>query len=499
MTSSVGSSLFPNFMPTALPPQPPQNGPTLPPPSGADKALDILQRTGFEFSTDPNSPTQTQWIDAARVSANPATRAQYQAFVLLAGGRTDNAAIGQAMDNYHAIKTAETASDIAGAVKNYAGQLATALDMWDPINIAANAAQPAMAQMGREAGLERTAWGAHLQKILDTPGTIASFRSGFRDGILGGASAALEGMASIAKVVADHSPIGLVGDAIRKVTGPLPGALDTLPSLQRGLQTDKKILDVGQKIGTYLAHKSPAEVRADAVNFISRNWEGLKASHAAAAKQGPMAEARWWGQAMGRATFEAAMTFIPVTKAGTAAKIGDVAADGLRLADKGVDGARAARNIENEVRATDQVSNTAITISRYIKYYGDGPLFRGDKRPPSEIFRTGFEPKGGTDNLRDYVEGWEDSIFVSTSKAQDVASSPLFSGGPGGYVYEIDATMLKGKGIDVNKSLGKHIMENELEVAFPGGVPREAITGAREVLPNGSLGDLVNNPFYEAK
>ena len=53
----------------------------------------------------------------------------------------------------------------------------------------------------------------------------------------------------------------------------------------------------------------------------------------------------------------------------------------------------------------------------YARYDGDGPVYRGDRRSPEEIFgdgKDGFEPKGGTDDLNKYVSDHVDSNYVST-------------------------------------------------------------------------------------
>jgi hypothetical protein len=57
---------------------------------------------------------------------------------------------------------------------------------------------------------------------------------------------------------------------------------------------------------SYIANNSPEQVGADIRAVISAQWSKLEASHAAAAAQGPEAEARWWGQTVGRIGFEVA-------------------------------------------------------------------------------------------------------------------------------------------------------------------------------------------------
>jgi len=134
-----------------------------------------------------------------------------------------------------------------------------------------------------------------------------------------------------------------------------------------------------------------------------------------------------------------------------------------------------------------------ISGKKYKTYSGEGSVYRGDRRNPKEIFEDGFQPKGGTDDLKKYVGDHVDSNFVSTSKSQNLVKGDYYTDGKG-YVYEIDSKNLTG--IDVNKSIGKHELSFENEVAFHGGIPKEAIINARQVLPSGNLGPRINNPHY---
>ena len=134
----------------------------------------------------------------------------------------------------------------------------------------------------------------------------------------------------------------------------------------------------------------------------------------------------------------------------------------------------------------------------YKRYDGDGPLYRGDSRPPEKIFDEGFESwavsdniKNPPDDLAEYVAKNTKGPYVSTSKDVNVASG-TFSDGK--YVYKIDP---RGQTtIDVNKSLGPHSLQHEMEVAFLDKIPSSAIKGAHPVLPDGTLGELIKNPKY---
>jgi hypothetical protein len=264
-----------------------------------------------------------------------------------------------------------------------------------------------------------------------------------------------------------------------------------IPSYSRAVATTNKAISTLGAVKDYIATRTPEQVGADIKGFVEKNWNSLQASHAEAAAKGPEAEARWWGQVTGRAVFEVASVFVPVTKVAQFAKL-DKAADLAKTTEVAVDVAKGTDKTA-DVKRTDSVG---VVISKYVRYFGDGPLFRGDTRAPAEIFRDGFSPKGGTDDLADYVAKHVDSNFVGTSTSIDIAKRDYYTGGPGGWVYDIDSSLVKGRGIDVNKSLGKHDMDFESEIAFPGGLPKEAIRSARQVMPDGSLGREVRNPNY---
>lgn len=76
-----------------------------------------------------------------------------------------------------------------------------------------------------------------------------------------------------------------------------------------------KLQAAGSAIGQYLAGvaHNPAKVGDDIKGWIGANWNSLKADHAKAAAPGPDAEAKWWGQVAGRATFEIAAVVVPAT------------------------------------------------------------------------------------------------------------------------------------------------------------------------------------------
>lgn len=134
--------------------------------------------------------------------------------------------------------------------------------------------------------------------------------------------------------------------------------------------------------------------------------------------------------------------------------------------------------------------------------YGLTCLYRADTRGPDEIFRDGFQPKGDDPDLHRYVcDGDTDSVFVSGSRTEQGALEAMESTQevlPGDYVYEMDVP--DSDAIDVNdwieSSGGSNPFHHEEEFAIPGGVEGDQIVGAREVLEDGSLGDLIPNPNF---
>jgi RHS repeat-associated protein len=123
---------------------------------------------------------------------------------------------------------------------------------------------------------------------------------------------------------------------------------------------------------------------------------------------------------------------------------------------------------------------------------GRAGLFRGDTRAPDVIFNDGFKPRGTSTDLYKHAKDNMNppSAYVPTSIS--IESAKGFSGGR--YVYLIDKRV---KGVDVNKTLGSRSpYPGELEMAVPNGIPSQNIIGAQQVLPNGSLGPLIQNPNY---
>jgi RHS repeat-associated protein len=140
---------------------------------------------------------------------------------------------------------------------------------------------------------------------------------------------------------------------------------------------------------------------------------------------------------------------------------------------------------------TGQHEMLNLTVNQLHTYYviaGDTPVlvhntdplhceltFRADNRSPDEIYDKGFEPHGNDMDLLRHAEGNPDSGYVATSYSREAAEDFAPN------VY----TIRTQSGVDVNENLGPlSPYPHEAEVAVPGGVPSECITGC--ILPDGT-------------
>ncbi|MET9618549.1 scabin-related ADP-ribosyltransferase, partial [Kitasatospora indigofera] len=129
----------------------------------------------------------------------------------------------------------------------------------------------------------------------------------------------------------------------------------------------------------------------------------------------------------------------------------------------------------SESEGDDHAGNSQ-TYQHYIVRDDDDLLYRNDSRHPDEIFEAGFQARIPESNvtLMDHVwTGPNHSQWVSTSRRDDLWRF-------GGYHYEIDAP---GQGVDVEMTYGDdypHLVREEEEVAFEGGIDRSFIIGADE-------------------
>ncbi|MCX5215460.1 hypothetical protein OG689_40520 [Kitasatospora sp. NBC_00240] len=130
---------------------------------------------------------------------------------------------------------------------------------------------------------------------------------------------------------------------------------------------------------------------------------------------------------------------------------------------------------ESESEGDDHTGYSQM-YQHYVVRDDDDLLYRNDTRNPDEIFETGFQPRIPDSNvtLMDHIwTGPNRSQWVSTSRRDDLWRF-------GGYHYEIDAP---GQGVDVEMTYGDdypHIVREEEEVAFEGGIDRSFIIGADE-------------------
>ncbi len=224
-------------------------------------------------------------------------------------------------------------------------EIARGIDFLNPAGLLTDLVQPQIAQIARSAGLGNSEWGARLQAVLDTPGGMAAFRQGFNQGVLKGAEDFVVGIASLAgravQYGADTTPLlGSGGDALRGLTGQLPGWLDAIvPSAKRGKESDAAIQQLGASLAGYVSSRAgnPAMIGDDIKGAIDKILTSVKDDHAKAAAKGPAEEARWWGNLIGRVTFEVASTVVPVGKVGNAGKLADAATDLARNVDRALD------------------------------------------------------------------------------------------------------------------------------------------------------------------
>lgn len=260
---------------------------------------------------------------------------------------------------------------------------------------------PQLGKLTKAAGLGKTEWGASLQKVLDTPGSAKAFREGINEGIINGGKDMVVGIATLAGTAAQYGAdktLGGAGDALRGITGKMPGFLEAIvPSAKRGDASDAALGRLGSNIGNYVSSRSqnPNLLTSDVKNAINSAWGSLKADHAKAAAQGPKEEARWWGEVVGRVTFEVAATVVPV--AGVAGKV-DKAADVARVTTKVDDIARAAKTPKSQPLLNPAAPPNVPLLRPAIRKVGDlvgGPLEHA-RQVPSGNFNLSKGPPNGT-------------------------------------------------------------------------------------------------------
>lgn len=240
------------------------------------------------------------------------------------------------------------------------------------------------AAMDTRIAAAQPAWRQAFDAALAAPGAYAAFQRGVATGVVDGAKSLIGGTVELVgktlQFGADVGLAGWAGDKLRGLTGQLPGAVDAVvPSNARGAQTAAGLREMGTKVGDYVVSRAqdPAKLATDAQQFITDNWNSLKADHAAAAARGPAAEAEWWGKVTGRAAFEIGITVVPV--AGQAGKLatGARAAEGTVAATRVAETAGTIRNVNkiggsmNCVNCT--IATDAMLAGRPASALGGGP------------------------------------------------------------------------------------------------------------------------------
>lgn len=161
------------------------------------------------------------------------------------------------------------------------------------------------------------------------------------------------------------------------------------------------------------------------------------------------------------------------------------------------------------VNAVDEAADGAVRgltqtrTSASLSSSSDRFTYRGDTRPPNEIFQIGLQPwnPNGTLTLHEHVYGFNeitgesasiyDSQWVSTSYHASSAKSFANKNFEGGYVYVVRPR----NGVDVNTALGGNSPEDEFVVL--GGIQVEDILGAKQVnLDDRFTGSFISNPRF---
>ncbi len=258
-------------------------------------------------------------------------------------------------------KAAAQTNSIMPQVQRFAPKTTAQLkELTSPTGGLTQTGRAGVAALANDPTLSDTKWGASFAASMQNVRTNVAFAAGFGEGVFNGCKDMVVGLATIAGKTAQYvtdATLGLVVDPIRSL---LPSgaqewmrASEAIPSAERSAATTQKMIDTVGKAASYIYDNTPEKVGADIKGFITKNWDKLEASHAAAAKQGPEAEAHWWGQVAGRATFEVAAFAVPVTKVAQLAKL-EKAADVAKGVDAVSDAGRLAAKaplIEDALKA----------------------------------------------------------------------------------------------------------------------------------------------------
>ncbi|RDA94189.1 hypothetical protein CP533_6573 [Ophiocordyceps camponoti-saundersi (nom. inval.)] len=131
-----------------------------------------------------------------------------------------------------------------------------------------------------------------------------------------------------------------------------------------------------------------------------------------------------------------------------------------------------------------------------------GILYRGDSRPPKDIFETGFEPQGDDMDLRRHLSFSGNSGYVSVSRSRHAAARYSFdrSGNKKevGYLYRIAPHNLPDGYWIPGWYRGPEIEGNQ-EFAIPGKIPMHSIHSARALYLRepSRKGEWIKNPQFQ--
>jgi hypothetical protein len=493
-------------------------------------------------------PNGKSLAEQFRAPANSADRANYNALDKRYGDgnpkTNDSARIQQKINEQIAsgLPLAKFLAQDRAVEKDWTAKAGDFLANFSPTGLLLEAAQPGIAALAKSAGLGNSEWGAHLQRVLDTPGTARAFNAGIQEGLVEGAKSFVVDIASIAgkaaQYVGDVSPGGFVGDAARWATPDavkgwlkeigVGGAINAVvPSAKRGYENTQALAKAGEAVGSYFANHTPGQVADDVKAKIGQMWDGIKADHAKAAAKGPEAEARWWGKIVGRATFEVASTFVPVAgqagKVAKGAQAADKVADVIRVTDKVADAVKAGDKVADAVRAGDKLEDAVKAGERIVNTVparAGEKIAAGVREIPQFILdaskRTGISPQkiqeildipkptGPMDRLRPHpttymskaqiaahLAKFDEGAIRFTSKASFAKYGTL--GPQGGFIMpakEFSDLLLKAKGDLklVEKSLGLDpgtLSAGDTLIAF---IEKKDLSGLR--IPTGNEGGV---------
>ncbi|WP_232002942.1 NUDIX domain-containing protein, partial [Mycobacterium sp. 1245801.1] len=167
--------------------------------------------------------------------------------------------------------------------------------------------------------------------------------------------------------------------------------------------------------------------------------------------------------------------------------------DALRtlMADKPLPAPRPSAQLDPTVDPTDVADAYSSPSGTTFFRTDNGPLYRYDTRPPGIIFEQGFASQA-PHWLPE--AGWvTPTTLVSTTRHPQIPLDFLDPAESRGhpFLYVIDAP----GGVDVNATGGLARHAYQQEIAFPGGIRRENVLGAREVLSPGSLRENPDGTF----